>query len=56
MTDAAHTFTVKGRGIDVETQPGRTSRATIDLAPGTYPSACRFHRSVGMTRTLAVKA
>src|SRR5262245_14479733 len=28
VSDAAHTFTVTGRGIDVETQPGQTSRVT----------------------------
>jgi plastocyanin len=56
VSDAAHTFTVTGQGIDVETQPGQTSQLTIDLKPGTYPFICRFHQSLGMTGTLVVKA
>jgi len=55
VSDAAHTFTVTGQGIDVETQPGQTSQVTIDLPPGTYPFICRFHQSLGMTGTLVVK-
>jgi plastocyanin len=56
VSDAAHTFTVTGQSIDVETQPGKTSQVTIDLKPGTYPFICRFHQSLGMTGTLVVKA
>ena len=56
VSDAAHTFTVTGQGIDVETQPGQTSQVTIDLPPGSYPFICRFHQSLGMTGTLVVKA
>jgi plastocyanin len=56
VSDTAHTFTVTGQGIDVETQPGQTSQLTIDLKPGTYPFICRFHQSLGMTGTLVVKA
>ena len=56
VSDAAHTFTVTGQSIDVETQPGETSQVTIDLKPGTYPFICRFHQSLGMTGTLVVKA
>lgn len=56
VSDTAHTFTVTGQGIDVETQPGQTSRVTIDLQPGSYPFFCRFHQSLGMTGTLVVKA
>jgi plastocyanin len=55
VSDTAHTFTVNGRGIDVETQPGQTSRVTIDLKPGSYPFICRFHQSLGMIGTLVVK-
>ena len=54
VSNAAHTFTVTGQGIDVETQPGETSQVTIDLKPGTYPFVCRFHQSLGMTGTLVV--
>ena len=56
VSDTAHTFTVTGQGIDVETQPGQTSQLTIDLKPGTYPFICRFHQSLGTTGTLMVKA
>ena len=56
VSDAAHTFTVTGQGIDVETQPGENSQVTIDLRPGSYPFFCRFHQSLGMTGTLVVKA
>ena len=56
VSDAAHTFTVTGQGIDIETQPGQTSQVTIDLDPGSYPFICRFHQSLGMTGTLVVKA
>jgi len=56
VSNTAHTFTVTGQNIDVETQPGQTSQVTIDLAPGTYPFICRFHQSLGMTGTLVVKA
>ena len=55
VSDTAHTFTVTGQGIDAETQPGRTSRVTIGLKPGSYPFFCRFHQSLGMTGTLVVK-
>jgi plastocyanin len=54
VSDTAHTFTVTGQGIDVETQPGETSQVTIDLKPGSYPFICRFHQSLGMTGTLVV--
>jgi plastocyanin len=40
VIDSAHTFTVTGQGIDVETQPGKTSQVTIDLEPGSYPFVC----------------
>ena len=53
-SDAPHTFTVTGQGIDVETMPGKTAKVTIDLTPGTYPFVCRFHESMGMTGTLVV--
>jgi plastocyanin len=56
VSDTAHTFTVTGQSIDVETQPGQTSQVTIDLPPGSYPFICRFHQSLGMTGTLVVKA
>lgn len=56
VSSTAHTFTVTGEGIDVETQPGRTSQVTIDLKPGSYPFFCRFHQSLGMTGTLVVNA
>ena len=55
VSTAAHTFTVTGQGIDVETQPGKTAQVTIDLPPGTYPFVCRFHESMGMTGTLVVR-
>ena len=55
VSTTAHTFTVTGQGIDVETQPGKTAQVTIDLPPGTYPFVCRFHESMGMTGTLVVR-
>ena len=55
VSTTAHTFTVTGQGIDVENQPGKTARVTIDLPPGTYPFVCRFHESMGMTGTLVVR-
>lgn len=55
VSTAAHTFTITGQGIDVETQPGKTAQVTIDLPPGTYPFVCRFHESMGMTGTLVVR-
>ena len=55
VSDTPHTFTVTGQSIDVETQPGKTAQVTIDLPPGTYPFVCRFHESMGMTGTLAVR-
>src|SRR5262245_19627158 len=54
VSDTAHTFTVTGQGIDVETQPGATSQVMIDLEPGSYPFICRFHQSLGMIGTLVV--
>ena len=48
VSDTAHTFTVTGQGIDVETMPGKTAKVTIDLPLGTYPFVCRFHESMGM--------
>jgi plastocyanin len=55
VSSTAHTFTVTGQSIDVETQPGMTAQVTIDLPPGTYPFVCRFHESMGMTGTLVVR-
>ena len=55
VSDTPHTFTVTGESIDVETQPGKTAKVTIDLPPGTYPFVCRFHGSMGMTGTLVVR-
>jgi plastocyanin len=55
VSQVPHTFTVMGQGIDVETQPGKTSQITIDLPPGTYPFICRFHVSLGMKGTLVVR-
>ncbi len=55
VSQVPHTFTVTGHGIDVETQPGQTSRITIDLPRGTYPFICRFHVSLGMKGTLVVR-
>ena len=54
VSDTAHTFTVTGQGIDIETMPGKTAKVTIDLPPGTYPFVCRFHESMGMKGTLVV--
>jgi len=55
VSSTAHTFTVTGQSVDVETQPGMTAQVTIDLPPGTYPFVCRFHESMGMTGTLVVR-
>jgi plastocyanin len=55
VSQVPHTFTVTGRGIDVETQPGQASRITVELPPGTYPFICRFHASLGMKGTLVVR-
>jgi hypothetical protein len=54
VSQVPHAFTVTGHGIDVETQPGKTSLITIDLPPGIYPLICRFHVSLGMKGTLVV--
>jgi plastocyanin len=54
-SNTAHTFTVNGKGIDVETQPGATGSVTIDLPPGTYEFICRFHVQLGMKGSLVVK-
>jgi plastocyanin len=56
VSDDAHTFTVIGQSIDVETLPGKTSRVAIDLPPGTYRFVCRFHRSMGMKGLLLVRS
>ena len=56
VSDTAHTFTVTGQGIDIETMPGKTDTVTIDLPPGTYPFVCRFHESMGMTGTMVVRS
>jgi plastocyanin len=46
VSQVPHTFTVTDHGIDVETQPGQTSRITIDLPPGpTRSSAGSTRRS-----------
>jgi plastocyanin len=55
VSDAAHTFTVTGQGLDIETLPDKTDKVTIDLPPGTYPFVCRFHESMGMKGTLVVR-
>jgi len=55
VSDTAHTFTVTGQSIDIETMPGKTAKVTIDLPPGTYPFVCRFHESMGMKGTLVVR-
>jgi plastocyanin len=47
-----HTFTVDGTDVDVELAPLASESVTIDLDPGKYDFACRFHPQ--MTGTLAV--
>ena len=54
-TGTPHTFTIEGKGIDVVNDPGQTQTVMISLPPGTYPFICRFHSSLGMKGTLAVK-
>jgi plastocyanin len=56
VSDDAHTFTVIGQSIDIETLPGKTSHVAIDLPPGTYRFVCRFHRSMGMKGLLLVRS
>jgi plastocyanin len=56
VSDTAHTFTVTGQGIDIETMQGKATTVTIDLPPGTYPFVCRFHESMGMKGTLVVRS
>jgi plastocyanin len=53
--DAPHTFTIADEGIDVTNNPGQVRKVTVDLAPGTYPFVCRFHRDRGMEGTLTVE-
>jgi len=50
----AHTFTVSGHGIDVQTQGGTTASVAVNLPPGRYPFICRFHVTLGMRGTLVV--
>lgn len=52
--EAPHTFTIEDQGIDVTNGPREVKRVTVDLSPGTYPFACRFHRDQGMKGTLTV--
>jgi plastocyanin len=49
-----HTFTVTGQGIDVALDPRSTVKVAIDLPPGTYAFACRYHAGSGMKGTLIV--
>jgi plastocyanin len=55
-TNAAtsHTFTVGGTAIDVEVPPLASAEIAIDLPPGRYRFACRFHAAQGMEGTLIV--
>ncbi len=50
----SHTFTVAGSGIDVEVAPLASAEVAIDLPPGRYRFACRFHAAQGMEGTLIV--
>lgn len=50
----AHTFTVAGTAIDVEVAPLASAEVAIDLPPGRYRVACRFHAAQGMEGTLVV--
>lgn len=52
-TDTPHTFTVDGTDLDVELSPGDTATETIDLDPGDYEFACRFHAQMTGTLTVA---
>ena len=51
----AHTFTIRGRGIDVVNQAGQSQNVVINLPPGTYTFICNFHVNLGMQGTLIVK-
>ena len=55
VSNAPHTFTVTGKNIDVQTNPGATAQATIALPPGRYPFFCRFHKALGMKGVLVVR-
>jgi plastocyanin len=40
----AHTFTVKGTGVDVQVSSGGTAQASLDgVAPGIYRVVCTIH-------------
>ena len=51
--DNAHTFTVEGTDIDIETSPGDDVDVTAPSDPGTYEAHCRFHPT--MTLQLVVE-
>jgi plastocyanin len=56
---ALHNFSIEGTGIDVETQPGETTRLEPvgpSFAPGTYTFFCKYHRTQGMVGTLVASA
>ena len=51
--DTAHTFTVKGTGVDVKLDGGQTGEASLaGVAAGTYAVSCLYHPQ--MTESLQV--
>jgi len=51
--DTAHTFTVKGTGVDVKLEGGQTGEASLaGVAAGTYAVSCLYHPQ--MTESLQV--
>jgi plastocyanin len=51
--DTAHTFTVKGTGVDVKLDGGQTGEASLaGVAAGTYAVSCLYHPE--MTESLQV--
>ena len=49
-----HTFTIAGRGVDVEIPAGTDRRIQLDPAPGTYQFHCTVPGHESMTGTITV--
>lgn len=51
-----HDFSIKGLGVNLTAQPGKTVETTVTLTPGTYKTYCSIagHSQSGMHGTLAV--
>lgn len=56
---ARHNLTIEGTSVDLDVQPGQTTRTEAiggAVGPGTHTFFCKYHRSLGMDGEITITA